>query len=361
VIAPDPEHACCLFHRRAGTLAGVLRLTGCDEREAAEALADQLLVAGIDADVREAEGWEVWVIEEDDLVRAEAIRAAPASAEDRRAVRAKAKSIRAERAAANAGAASRFVNVRDRWNPVAEFGLQPVTAALVLCSVVVAWLTKLGDPSIVALQQLSIEPWDSPIFLGHVLRGEVWRLFTPMFIHFGLFHLVFNMMWLRRLGPQVEVHHGMPIMIAVVLGSELLGSLAQYAVVGPNFGGMSGVVYGLFGFVWMHARFGKPGTYVLSDFDVVLSMAWFIACATGWLGPVANLGHAGGLIAGLLLGLPPFLRHLRARRSSLETVEHSWAQTQGTTWQRFRRRVLNPYMPVWFLVMAAGVIALELG
>jgi GlpG protein len=110
----------------------------------------------------------------------------------------------------------------------------------------------------------------------------------------------------------------------------------------------------------MHARFGRSGTYVLSDRDVVLSMLWFVACATGWLGPVANLGHAGGLVAGLLCGLPPYLRHLRDRRSSLATVEHSWAQTQGTGWQRFRRRVLMPYMPVWFLAMAAVVIAVEL-
>jgi len=338
----------------------VLRLTGCDGREAADALADRLLVAGIDAEVRGDGPWEIWVIEEDDLARAEAIRAAPESADERRAVRAKAKAIRAGRAAANVGAASRFIEVRDGWNPVGELGLQPVTAALILASVVVAWLTKLGDPRIVALQQLSIEPWDSPTFLGHVLRGEVWRLFTPMFIHFGVLHLVFNMMWMRRLGPQVEVHHGVPVMIAVVLASELLGSLAQYAVVGPTFGGMSGVVYGLFGFVWMHARFGRPGTYALSDQDVVLSMLWFVACATGWLGPVANLGHAGGLVVGLLCGLPPYLRHLRGRRSSLETVEHSWAQTQGTPWQRFRRRVLTPYTPVWFLAMAAVVIAMEL-
>jgi GlpG protein len=344
----------------ASTLATVLRLTGCDGREVADALADRLLVAGIDAEVRGDGPWEVWVIEEDDLARAEAIRAVPESADERRASRAKAKTIRARRTAADAGAASRFVAVRDGWNPVEEIGLQPVTAALILCSLAVAWLTKLGDPSIVALQQLSIEPWDSREFLGHVRRGEVWRLFTPMFIHFGLFHLVFNMLWMRRLGPQVEVHHGMPVMIAVVLVSELLGSLAQYALVGPTFGGMSGVVYGLFGFVWMHARFGRSGTYVLSDRDVVLSMLWFVACATGWLGPVANLGHAGGLVAGLLCGLPPYLRHLRDRRSSLATVEHSWAQTQGTGWQRFRRRVLMPYMPVWLLALAAVVSAVEL-
>lgn len=338
----------------------MLRLTDCDGERAARALADRLLVVGIDTDVREGTAWEVWVLDEDHLPRAEAVRDDPEPA-DMGAVRAQAKAIRAGRAAADAGHASRFVQVRDQWNPVEQLGLQPVTLALMLCSVAVAWLTQLGDPTIVALQQLSIEPWDSSEFLGRVRSGEVWRLLTPMFIHFGLLHLVFNMLWLRRLGPQVETHHGMRIMVAVVVASELVGSLAQYAVVGPTFGGMSGVVYGLFGFVWMQARFGRPGTYVMSEGDVAFAMVWFVACATGWLGPIANLGHAGGLVVGLLFGLGPYVRHLRGRQSSLEQVEHSWANTHGTRWQKLRRRVLVPYMPVWFLVLAGVVIAVELG
>ena len=255
---------------------------------------------------------------------------------------------------------SRSVAVRDRWNPATEIGLQPITIGLIVVSAMVAWATRLGDPSIIALQDLSIEPWDSLEFFGQVRRGELWRPFTPMFIHFGLLHLVFNMMWVSRLGPQLERHHGMPVMIGVVLASQLVGAVAQYAAVGPTFGGMSGVVYGLFGFVWMHARFGRPGTYVLSERDVVLSMAWFVACATGWLGPVANLGHAGGLVAGLLAGLPPYLRHLRGRHTALEATPGSWADTHGTGWQRFRRRVVVPYMPLWFLGLATVVIAVEL-
>ncbi len=341
-------------------MPALLRLTDYDERRAADHLAEQLLVAGIDSVVREGHGWEVWVVEQDQLGAAQAIHGRFDRNADPREIRAQAKAIKAERAAADAGRASRSVAVRDRWTPAAEVGLQPITIGLIVVSAMVAWATRLGDPSIIALQDLSIEPWDSLEFFGQVRRGELWRPFTPMFIHFGLLHLVFNMMWVSRLGPQLERHHGMPVMIGVVLASQLVGAVAQYAAVGPTFGGMSGVVYGLFGFVWMHARFGRPGTYVLSERDVVLSMAWFVACATGWLGPVANLGHAGGLVAGLLAGLPPYLRHLRGRRTALEATQGSWADTHCTAWQRFRRRVVMPYMPLWFLGLATVVIAVEL-
>lgn len=346
--------------RRAIIPREMLHLTDCDDLPAAERLADHLLVAGIDTELRQDARWEVWVLEGDDMARARAVQDGLGGQADDREVRASARAIRASRATSALGRAQRFVAFRERWHVSSDVGMHPITVGLVLVSVIVAWMTHLGDPTTPLLQQLSIEPWGSGERFGRVLAGEPWRLLTPMFIHFGLLHLLFNMSWMLTLGSQIEHNHGPLVMIGVVVASEVVGSVAQYLVVGPNFGGMSGVVYGAFGFVWMHARFGPAGVYTLTDREVVLSMVWFIACATGAFGPIANLGHAGGLVAGLLAGMPPYLRHLKARTTALQETPGTWADVFGTPWRRFRMRVLMPYMPVWFLGIAAVIIAVEL-
>ncbi|HET6583520.1 MAG TPA: rhomboid family intramembrane serine protease [Nannocystaceae bacterium] len=329
-----------------------------DTREA-HRLADALLVASIETDVREGTQWEVWVRDDDDLARARELLAAfRAGAIDEGASR-RAREIRAEQKAADIGWAQRFVHARSRWRGAETIAAQPLTIAMIVATLAAAWATRLGDPTTPALQWLSIEPWPPGAFLSHVRAGEWWRLLTPMFLHFGPVHLVFNMLWLDRLGRQVEHRHGILVMVLVVVTSELVGSLGQYWFHGPSFGGMSGVNYGLFGFVWMYARFDRRRGYVIDDMAVVLLTLWFVACATGLFGPIANIGHAGGLVAGLALGLPPYLTHLKARRTELPETPGSWADVHLTGWRRFRRRVLTPYMPLWFLALAAIVIAAE--
>ena len=319
------------------------------DRREAQRLADHLLVAEIDTHVRESEHWEVWVREDDDLARAQHLLAAfRAGTIDGDAAR-RAKEIRAERAAADYGWAQRFVMARNRWRSGDAIPLQPLTTAMIVVSVIVAWLTRLGDPSTPTLQLLIADPrvW--------------WTFLTPMFIHFGILHLIFNMMWLHALGGQIEHRHGVLVLVAVAVVSQAVGAIAQYWYSGPLFGGMSGVNYGLFAFVWMYSRFDRRRGYQLDDSNVGLMMVWFVACATGWVGPVANFGHAGGLVAGLALGVLPWLRHLRGRKSELPDTPGSWADVHLVGWRRFRRKWLAPYMPLWFLGLAAAVIALELG
>jgi len=75
----------------------------------------------------------------------------------------------------------------------------------------------------------------------------------------------------------------------------------------PLFGGMSGVLYGLFGYAWMKSRF-EPGLGLWVDQGtVVILIAWFFLCMTGLVGPIANAAHAGGLVSGLVIGVAPTL------------------------------------------------------
>src|SRR5262249_30799680 len=82
----------------------------------------------------------------------------------------------------------------------------------------------------------------------------------------------------------------------------------------PLFGGMSGVVYGLFGYVWMKSRY-EPGLgLAMSPNTVFIMVGWFFLCLFGAVGAVANVAHGVGLLAGMAIGCAPQLWKRRRRR-----------------------------------------------
>src|SRR6266853_1206833 len=190
-----------------------------------------------------------------------------------------------------------------------EFGpgspkLGPLTAVLLGISVVVALLSRLGkDDELLAKLYITQYGFDSR---GHIPpevgQGQVWRLLTPIFIHFGVAHLVFNMLWLKDLGTMIEKLVSTRLLLALVLVIGVLSNVAQFAVSGPFFGGMSGVVYGLLGYVWMKSRFDPASGLFLQKQTVVMMIVWFFLCLSGVIGNVANAAHGAGLVTGMCWG-----------------------------------------------------------
>ena len=137
---------------------------------------------------------------------------------------------------------------------------------------------------------------------------EYWRLLTPMFIHFSLLHIVFNLLWFWELGRRVETRLGGAELTIVILASSLCANVAQYMLSGPSlFGGMSGVVFGLLGFTLVWSRLLPSRTIALPD-GVYIFMFVFLALGFAGIidllpfGNMANGAHLGGLLAGLILG-----------------------------------------------------------
>jgi GlpG protein len=140
-------------------------------------------------------------------------------------------------------------------------------------------------------------------FLYEVSRGQIWRLITPVFLHMSFMHIVFNMMWFKDLGYIIENVFGKNFLIKFILMSGLVSNLLQYCVSGPQFGGMSGVLYGMLGFIWVHKKINESFAFSLPRFDVGMMIGWYFVCLTGWLGPIANTAHGGGLVAGILMAV----------------------------------------------------------
>ncbi|HZZ91403.1 MAG TPA: rhomboid family intramembrane serine protease [Usitatibacter sp.] len=175
------------------------------------------------------------------------------------------------------------------------------TVALIAACVAVSIASSLGQSERVVLPLLIAEPGTAPF--AQVLHGEVWRLVTPMLVHFGVLHILFNMMWMWDLGRLTELVKGSAFLLAFVIVTGIASNVAQYLITGnPLFGGMSGVVYALLGYVWMQGRHNPRFGYALHKSTVAMMLGWYVLCWTGLLGPIANWAHTAGLVLGVAWG-----------------------------------------------------------
>lgn len=190
----------------------------------------------------------------------------------------------------------------------------PVTTLLMGLSVVVSLFTELGENlEVVTWFTLAdLKDYDRTIASGTwaVLRGEVWRLITPIFLHFGALHILLNMMWLKDLGYVIERRWSSTALIAVVVTSAAISNAAQFVVdwdlrngvrtANVLSGGMSGVVYGLLGYLWIRGRFEPNSGIRVPPSMLAMMFGWLVLCMTGFLGSIANTAHLVGLIVGIL-------------------------------------------------------------
>ncbi len=144
--------------------------------------------------------------------------------------------------------------------------------------------------------------------LWELLSGvQVWRWFTPMLLHFSVLHLAFNCAVTIELGRRIEGPLGAAGLWLVVLTLSGVSNLCQYAFGGgPLFGGLSGVAYGMLGFILvLGRRFPVAAAWRLPpglSGGLLVFLVLFSTGVTEAFGLyVANAAHWSGLIVGGLL------------------------------------------------------------
>ena len=139
--------------------------------------------------------------------------------------------------------------------------------------------------------------------LPEAKSGHIWRVITPIFLHFGFMHVIFNLYWLYFLGGGMEGRLGSLKFALFILFTAALSNIGQYIVEGsPSFGGMSGVNYALFGYIWIRGGRDPSFGLQLDQSTITILLIWFAICFTGLIGNIANTAHTIGLVIGAAWG-----------------------------------------------------------
>jgi GlpG protein len=298
--------------------------------DAAHKFADYLLTLRIETKLeRQDDGTAVWVCDEDRVPQArqelEAFQQGPTDARYGQAT-AVANEMRSQEERVERAYRRRQKRADEQVAAVIGGGTRLLTLGILALAILVAVLTRMGKRDIVLTQELFISAprqvaangqQEPPAgTLDEVLSGQVWRLVTPILLHFSYLHLIFNLLMFLSLGGQVEARRGSLRFLLLLLVLAVASNLTQYYLghpsivngglvlyCSPYFGGLSGVVYGLFGYSWIKSRREPDLGIQVSTQTVVILLVWFLACF--FMDNIANGAHAGGLAAGLLLGAIP--------------------------------------------------------
>lgn len=168
---------------------------------------------------------------------------------------------------------------------------------------------------------------------GAINVGQWWRLLTPMALHGGLMHLLFNSWALYALGADAERVYGTARFLALYLLAGLAGSIASYVFNAQSLSvGASGAIFGLLGalaaFSYISRSLIGPEAARMQLGQMATLAA--INLALGFAVPnIDNSAHIGGLIVGGLVGLAVAPRYVIERRGYTPSIEQRGAATWG--------------------------------
>lgn len=273
---------------------------------------DLLLTQNIPSQVQTSpEGWTIWVQEEDDRERARGLfDEFLKQPSDQRYLNIdqQAEDLRKLQQQKQSSRRTKQIDLRIQWNRSHRSGR--LTLILILLCGLATVLISFGPLQGKVYSVLTISQYRDRI-PPEVWQGQIWRLVTPVFMHapltsgvMGLMHLGFNMMWLSQLGNQIESRKGSRKLLLLILLIATGSNLVQYNFSGPHFYGMSGVVYGLLGYIWMKSKYDPASGLFIDQSTLQFMLFWLVICF--FMTSIANGAHLSGLAIGILLGTSRF-------------------------------------------------------
>ncbi len=250
-------------------------LAAFSEQTKAEQLASFLLFHDLETQLEEEENqWTVWILNDDHRDQANQLLQQFQQGADPALIRQaeehveKVRKEQLEDQIKRRRSVAAAARLRQRWDGV-WYRSFPVTVVLISISFAVALLTsnfRVEENSGSLFPQLCNKQ-DSELLQGLYLNvpltsslyqivqsGQVWRFVTPIFLHFDFLHILFNMFWMWGLARGIEYLRGSFRFAGLVLVIAVVSNVAQWYWADWNFGGMSGVVFGLIGYAWMKGR-----------------------------------------------------------------------------------------------------------
>jgi GlpG protein len=180
----------------------------------------------------------------------------------------------------------------------------PVTFMLAVTLLSIFILQQLG---LIDISDWLLKPelWQQEKFdYSSFWLNDLYRWWSHALIHLSLLYLLMNGFWWWLLGRQVETLDGHITLIVITLILALTSGFAQYLAVGPYFAGLSGVTYGLMGWVWGRQTF-KASHYDLPPwlfpFMMLSMLVMILIDSAGADLRIGHESHLAGAIIGVLL------------------------------------------------------------
>lgn len=314
-----------------------MRLIGTvDDRRLAQVFEQWLMAEGIECQVEE--DGQIWVKEEDQVAAAvQHLQAFLSNPHQAQYQNAGARAAERERMRIEKQKAYQRNVVQSAKRP-GTAGRTPLTTTLIVLCGIVALFTNFGNSrnnvwfrsllfteiSVTELNKQGVtelNPASLAWKWSTIRAGELWRLVTPIFLHFGPAHIIFNLVFFWQLGRIVEIKYGTVFLGILVLLSAAISNGVQASVPIPwdgiplariggswtlPFAGMSGVCYALFGFVWLKGQYDPRFGVRLAPSTIMWMLGWMVFCmlpsSADLLGfRVANWAHGIGLVVGCLV------------------------------------------------------------
>ena len=194
-----------------------------------------------------------------------------------------------------------FAEQKKRTLSIKNLKDTPVIFLLLIFTALSAFFTQLGESNqqYFFIAHMIFDPRSWQLYQGIELA---WHSISPIFLHFGIEHVIFNSLMFWYLGSLLERLLGHVHVFVLIILLALCSNYAQLFMSGPLFGGLSGVVYGLMMFAFCYQFFIKP--LFLPKGLLYVAIVWLLLGLTPvfpylGLGNMANTAHISGVLAGL--------------------------------------------------------------
>ena len=152
----------------------------------------------------------------------------------------------------------------------------------------------------------------------YVFQGDYWRLFSSMFIHADIAHIVGNMLFLLIFGLRSEEMFSLPEYLSIYVLGGLTGNLLSLLLLPSETisVGASGAIFAMFGASIIYTRRSFRQSIIGA-----LIYAFFLLFLSSGVG-VNNFAHIGGLVTGLVIG---YLLATRRKPETRYTISYSYS------------------------------------
>lgn len=188
----------------------------------------------------------------------------------------------------------------------------PLTYALILLNLIIYLFSAFFSQSLTDMNIETLVNMGALYGPYVVQEGEWWRLFTAMFLHGGMTHLLMNMFSLYIVGRGAEIYFDRNSYISIYLFSGLIGGLVSLSIHPESVGvGASGAIFGIFGalagfFLAHREKIAAHTKAFMKDFAIIIGLNLVIGFSIPSVDVSAHLGGlAVGVVGGFILSKNP--------------------------------------------------------